>query len=87
MTIILIIMPITMMLTVLMLEVTLNGPEEREITLTLRKDGISTGCQAAHIPERRISKKKKGGQGSKVDHIVGMNEKSFSSLARGWVNP
>ena len=61
MTIILIIMPLTMMLTMLMLEVTLNGPEEREITLTLRKDGISTSCQATHIPERRISKKKKRG--------------------------
>ena len=64
MTIILIIIPITM-LTVLMLEVTLNGPEEREITLTLRKDCISTSCQGTHIPERRINKEKKGGAGFK----------------------
>ena len=68
-----------------MLEVTLNGSEERDITRTPRKGGISTSCQGTHIPE--LKKKRGGGEVSEVEHMAGMDKKSFSSFARGLVNP
>ena len=39
-----------------------------------------------HTFQREESVRKKR-RGPEVDHMVGMDEKSFSRFARGWVNP
>jgi len=51
-----------MTLTMLVLEVILNGSEERDITLTWKTGGISIRCQEKCIPNRRRGRRK-GAQG------------------------
>lgn len=63
------------MMTVLMLEVILERIRGVRHYSDSKEGGISTSCQGTHIPERRISKKKK--EGPEVDHMVGMDEIIF----------